>query len=335
MTTLDAYQEAALRTARGADGTLPTREYLALGLCSESGEVAGLIKKFGRHGKPFSADDVADELGDVIWYAATLATVCGLSLSDVADRNIAKLRARYRDGFKPAGGGADADRAAAAARALADHSADAGEMVDPADHAVGAAMVEPAPPQPAGRVIGSTWECRSCGVFINVKWVNGVWVPDENEHPGWRYIDRIDGPNTMCDECANGRSGDDWIATVRSSGEWPNARIGDEIWPAPLHPAGEHPVPPAPRPMDDGVRCGEWDGNILRYTHTGRFTQPIAAAAYDNGTWWAWDIDKPLGGTPNGDNDIVSPPILEAARAAAEAWILTQHSHAFDDRRKP
>lgn len=243
-TTLDAYQEAALRSARGADGNLPTREYLALGLCSESGEVAGLVKKFARHGKPFSADDVADELGDVLWYAATLATVCGLSLSDVADRNIAKLRARYRDGFVPAGGGADADRAAAA-RMPVDHSADAGKMVAPADHAVGgAAMVEPAP----------------------------------------------------------------------------------------LLPAGEHQAIQTPRPMDDGVRCGEWDGNILRYTHTSRFPQPIAAAAYDNGTWWAWDIDKPLGGTPNGDNGTATPPTLEAARAAADAWLLSQHPRAFDDR---
>lgn len=110
--TIDDYQQAALRTARDADGALPPLWYLALGLTGEAGEVANLVKKFERHGKPFDADALADELGDVLWYLAVSAQAAGLSLSDVAERNVEKLRARYPDGFRPAGGGADADRAA-------------------------------------------------------------------------------------------------------------------------------------------------------------------------------------------------------------------------------
>lgn len=118
MTTLNEYQTAALRTARNPDGTLPTHVYLALGLCGEAGEVANLIKKFGRHGKAFDADEVCDELGDVLWYLSVLATKCGLSLDDVAERNLAKLARRYPAGFVPAGGGKDADRAADRAKPL-------------------------------------------------------------------------------------------------------------------------------------------------------------------------------------------------------------------------
>lgn len=112
--TLNDYQTAALRTSRGPDGTLPPLWYLALGMAGEAGEVANLVKKFERHGKPFDADAVVDELGDVLWYVAVAAVRCGVDLSEVAARNVAKLRRRYPDGFEARGGGADADRAAEA-----------------------------------------------------------------------------------------------------------------------------------------------------------------------------------------------------------------------------
>ena len=37
---------------------------------------------------------MADELGDVLWYAATLAADLGLDLSEVARRNMDKLNDR-------------------------------------------------------------------------------------------------------------------------------------------------------------------------------------------------------------------------------------------------
>jgi NTP pyrophosphatase (non-canonical NTP hydrolase) len=113
---IDDYQALAERTARNADGSLPAIEYLGLGLCGEAGEVADLIKKISRHGKAFDATAIADELGDVLWYIAILSSRIGLTLDEVASRNVEKLRRRYPDGFLPRGGGAEADAAAACAR---------------------------------------------------------------------------------------------------------------------------------------------------------------------------------------------------------------------------
>ena len=43
-------------------------------------------------------DAVRDELGDVLWYVAQLAAELGLSLDDIAQRNIAKLASRHQRG---------------------------------------------------------------------------------------------------------------------------------------------------------------------------------------------------------------------------------------------
>lgn len=91
---MDDYQEAALRTL--GDARLET---LALGLCGEAGEVAELVKKHIGHGHDLVPGDVVKELGDVLWYASALAYVLETRLSEVAEANVAKLRARYPDGF--------------------------------------------------------------------------------------------------------------------------------------------------------------------------------------------------------------------------------------------
>lgn len=109
---LYTYEEAALRTARDADGSLPPLWYLALGLTGEAGEVADLVKKFERHAKPFDRARIIDELGDVLWYLAVMARASGTTLLEVAQHNVAKLERRYPSGFAPRGGGAAADRAA-------------------------------------------------------------------------------------------------------------------------------------------------------------------------------------------------------------------------------
>ena len=71
-----------------------------LGLAGESGEVIEHIKKHCYHGKPLNADDLLEELGDVLWYVAAIATTAGLSLDQIGDHNINKLKKRYPKGFQ-------------------------------------------------------------------------------------------------------------------------------------------------------------------------------------------------------------------------------------------
>ena len=71
--------------------------YLALGLVSESGEVAGKIKKLIRDGK-LNQGDLAYELGDVFWYLVRLCEAIGYSPENIMEININKLLSRKQNG---------------------------------------------------------------------------------------------------------------------------------------------------------------------------------------------------------------------------------------------
>jgi NTP pyrophosphatase (non-canonical NTP hydrolase) len=96
---LDKYQELALRTAGHRESERKVLTYTALGLTGESGEVAEIIKKAFYHGHPLDRDALHNELGDVLWYLAVMADGLGFSLEEIASANVAKLRARYPEGF--------------------------------------------------------------------------------------------------------------------------------------------------------------------------------------------------------------------------------------------
>lgn len=99
--TLSGYQNAAVRTFRnGPDANLELA-ILGLGIAGEAGEVADHLKKIIGHGHEFDIPKIRDELGDVLWYIAAIAHVLDINLEEVANRNIAKLEARYPKGFDP------------------------------------------------------------------------------------------------------------------------------------------------------------------------------------------------------------------------------------------
>ncbi len=96
---LNQYQTYALVTA---NKDLDERGRIAngaLGLAGEAGEAADLVKKHLFHGHPLDKAKLRSELGDVLWYVATLADAVGLELDDIAANNVEKLRARYPEGF--------------------------------------------------------------------------------------------------------------------------------------------------------------------------------------------------------------------------------------------
>lgn len=71
--------------------------YLSLGLVSESGEVAGKVKKLIRDGK-LDVGNLAYELGDVFWYLVRLCDAIGYSPEDIMTININKLLKRKENG---------------------------------------------------------------------------------------------------------------------------------------------------------------------------------------------------------------------------------------------
>lgn len=97
---LNDYQKWTIETAiypqagTGADIEL---NYLALGLCSEAGEVAGKIKKYIRDGK-LNVGDVMSEASDCLWYIARLADALGMEFEDLAELNYGKLTKRKEAG---------------------------------------------------------------------------------------------------------------------------------------------------------------------------------------------------------------------------------------------
>lgn len=69
-----------------------------LGLAGEAGECADIAKKVLFQGKNFDRDEFVDELSDVLWYMAFAATMCEISLEEIMQVNIAKLKDRYKGG---------------------------------------------------------------------------------------------------------------------------------------------------------------------------------------------------------------------------------------------
>jgi NTP pyrophosphatase (non-canonical NTP hydrolase) len=99
--TAELYQYQATQTA-----IFPKEkalEYLALGLTSEAGEVAGKVKKLIRDGEDVEGFElkkiaIAAEIGDVLWYCAMMAREVGVPLNTIMQENLEKLHSRKQRG---------------------------------------------------------------------------------------------------------------------------------------------------------------------------------------------------------------------------------------------
>lgn len=94
---LNEYQTRARDTAVYQNiGRNP--RYAMIGLCEEVGEVAGQLKRVERDDGDVITDDRREklklELGDCLWYMASLAAELGLTLNEIAEANLAKLADR-------------------------------------------------------------------------------------------------------------------------------------------------------------------------------------------------------------------------------------------------
>ena len=97
----DRYQKEALRTDR-----VPVRDNSddmlslvvpMLGLAGETGQLLSEYKKHLRDGEAHRLfkERVSEELGDLLWYVANVASKFDLELDEIATANLAKLKARW------------------------------------------------------------------------------------------------------------------------------------------------------------------------------------------------------------------------------------------------
>ena len=77
----------------------------AVGINSEGGEIMEIVKKLLFQGKPWNEETqyhIKRELGDVMWYIMQCLLALDVSLDEIIEMNIDKLKARYPGGeFDP------------------------------------------------------------------------------------------------------------------------------------------------------------------------------------------------------------------------------------------
>ena len=74
--------------------------HAAFGLSSEVGEFNDGLKKWLYYGQPLDWPNLAEELGDILWYIALACNALGFSIETVMEKNIAKLYTRYPEKYE-------------------------------------------------------------------------------------------------------------------------------------------------------------------------------------------------------------------------------------------
>lgn len=97
---LEDYQKKAAATIQDYPTTKEMNEVIPfLGIVGEAGSVLTELKKKIRDGKFYNGfhERLTEELGDVLWYVAAIATRYDLTLEDVASCNLEKVLGRFSD----------------------------------------------------------------------------------------------------------------------------------------------------------------------------------------------------------------------------------------------
>jgi NTP pyrophosphatase (non-canonical NTP hydrolase) len=94
------YQELAERTSGWAGEQSQDRiVYASLAISGEVGELANHVKKGIFHGHGLDIEYCRDECSDILWYLSEICSALDLTLDEVAEYNIGKLKKRYPEGY--------------------------------------------------------------------------------------------------------------------------------------------------------------------------------------------------------------------------------------------
>lgn len=99
---LDGYIDPNGIGGRVADPQHARLLHYLLGIHTEGAELADAAKRAIFYGRPLDRVNAIEEVGDLLWYVARLLDLLDSSFGEAMERNIAKLRARYPDGFDEA-----------------------------------------------------------------------------------------------------------------------------------------------------------------------------------------------------------------------------------------
>lgn len=96
--TPNEYQEAAARTINQNLCLKAQEEHALHGMVAEIGELHDIYQKMYQ-GHEIDDEHLKKECGDILWMIAEFCTARGWNLEDIMKMNIAKLKARYPEGF--------------------------------------------------------------------------------------------------------------------------------------------------------------------------------------------------------------------------------------------
>ena len=97
------FSHFAARLYELAEQGFPTQRLFtaAVGMSAEAGEFTEIMKKIAFQGKPVNEDNLFHlkrELGDIMWYVAQACIGLNISLDEIMEMNVDKLKARYPGG---------------------------------------------------------------------------------------------------------------------------------------------------------------------------------------------------------------------------------------------
>lgn len=95
--TIREYQIGASLTEQSKNKDRDGMIVALLGLAGETGSLLTLYKKSIRDGDAYQIIQarISEELGDILWYIAAIASQSDLSLDDIATGNIKKISERW------------------------------------------------------------------------------------------------------------------------------------------------------------------------------------------------------------------------------------------------
>ena len=98
-----SYYDFSNRISELHDQGFPTERLLtvAVGMSAEAGEFTEIVKKIIFQGKPVNEENLFHmkrELGDIMWYVAQACMGLNISLDDIIEMNVDKLKSRYPGG---------------------------------------------------------------------------------------------------------------------------------------------------------------------------------------------------------------------------------------------